>query len=91
LPKQQGCGNNSPLRKAGFSGDGDVIVVSPATPIRRGDRVVVTTAAGEVLVGEVKRRSAKTLELGSLDAGGADRALAPDDVEWIARIMWTRH
>src|SRR5437660_1052347 len=27
--------------------DGDVIVVSPATPIRRGDRVVVKTSGGE--------------------------------------------
>src|ERR1700681_4669073 len=30
--------------------DGDVIVVSPGTPIRRGDRVVVKTRGGEVMV-----------------------------------------
>ena len=56
-----------------------------------GDRVVVKTVAGELLVGELKRRNAKTLELAALDIGGADRALASDDVEWIARIVWTRH
>jgi hypothetical protein len=28
--------------------DGDIIVVSPGTPIRRGDRVVVKTSGGEV-------------------------------------------
>jgi phage repressor protein C with HTH and peptisase S24 domain len=71
--------------------DGDLIVVAPGTPIRRGDRVVVKTAAGEVLIRELRRRTAKTVELVSLDAGGMDRALAPDDVEWIARIAWTRH
>ena len=49
--------------------DGDVIVVSPGTPIRRGDRVVVKTVAGEVLIRELKRRTAKTLELAPLDAG----------------------
>ena len=43
--------------------DGDVIVVSPGTPIRRGDRVVVKTTGGEVMVKELKRRTAKTLEL----------------------------
>ena len=43
--------------------DGDIIVVSPATPIRRGDRVVVKTRGGEVMVRELKRRTAKTLEL----------------------------
>ena len=39
--------------------DGDIIVVSPGTPIRRGDRVVVKTRAGEVMVRELKRRTAK--------------------------------
>ena len=71
--------------------NGDVIVVSPGTTIRRGDRVVVKTAAGEVLIRELKRRTAKALELAPLDAGGRDRALASDEVEWIARIVWTRH
>jgi phage repressor protein C with HTH and peptisase S24 domain len=68
--------------------DGDVIVVSPGTPIRRGDRVVVKTSGGEVMVKEVKRRTAKTLELQSLNPAHADRMLAADDVEWIARIVW---
>jgi phage repressor protein C with HTH and peptisase S24 domain len=68
--------------------DGDVIVVSPATPIRRGDRVVVKTRAGEVLVKELKRRTAKTLELQSLNPVHVDRTLAAADVEWIARIVW---
>jgi phage repressor protein C with HTH and peptisase S24 domain len=69
--------------------DGDVIVVSPATAIRRGDRVVVKTVGGEVMVKEMKRRTAKTLELQSLSASQADRTLAASEVAWIARIVWT--
>jgi phage repressor protein C with HTH and peptisase S24 domain len=68
--------------------DGDVIVVSPDTPIRRGDRVVVKTTSGELMVREMKRRTAKTLELQSLNPNHADRTLAADDVEWVARIVW---
>jgi phage repressor protein C with HTH and peptisase S24 domain len=68
--------------------DGDVILVSPGTPIRRGDRVVVKTRGGEVMVKELKRRTAKTLELQSLNPAHADRALAAADVAWIARIVW---
>jgi phage repressor protein C with HTH and peptisase S24 domain len=68
--------------------DGDVIVVSPATPIRRGDRVVVKTQGGEVMVKELKRRTTKTLELASLNPVHADRTLAAADVEWIARVVW---
>ena len=68
--------------------DGDVIVVSPGTPIRRGDRVVVKTRDGEVMVREMKRRTAKALDLQSLNPSHVDRTLSAGDVEWIARIVW---
>ena len=68
--------------------DGDVLVVSPGTPVRRGDRVVVKTRGGEVMVGELKRRTAKALELQSLNPSQADRTLAAADIAWIARIVW---
>jgi phage repressor protein C with HTH and peptisase S24 domain len=68
--------------------DGDVIVISPATPIRRGDRVVVRTVGGEVMVKELKRRTARTLELASLNPAHTDRTLAAAEVAWIARIVW---
>jgi phage repressor protein C with HTH and peptisase S24 domain len=68
--------------------DGDVIVVSPGTPIRRGDRVVVKTSGGEVMVKELKRRTAKLLELASINPAHADRTLDADEVAWIARIVW---
>ncbi|HTV30485.1 MAG TPA: helix-turn-helix transcriptional regulator [Xanthobacteraceae bacterium] len=68
--------------------DGDVILVSPLAPIRRGDRVVVKTKSGEVMAKELKRRTAKTIELKSLNAQHADRTLAAADVTWIARILW---
>jgi phage repressor protein C with HTH and peptisase S24 domain len=68
--------------------DGDVIVVSPGTPIGRGDRVLVKTKAGELMVRELKRRTARTLELQSLNSNHADRTLAAGDVQWIAKIVW---
>ena len=68
--------------------DGDVILISPRAPIRRGDRVVVKTKAGEVTVATLKRRTAKALELQPLDASQAEHTMAPSDVGWIARIVW---
>jgi phage repressor protein C with HTH and peptisase S24 domain len=67
---------------------GDVIVVSPSAPIRKGDRVVVKTKADEVLVKELKRKTAKVIELKSLNAEHRDRTLQMNDVLWIARIVW---
>jgi phage repressor protein C with HTH and peptisase S24 domain len=68
---------------------GDVIVVSPAATVRKGDRVVVKTKDGEVMVKELRRRSAKSIELKSLNAEHRDRTLPTADVLWIARIVWT--
>jgi phage repressor protein C with HTH and peptisase S24 domain len=68
--------------------DGDVIIVSPSAPIRRGDRVVVRARSGEVMVKELKRRTGKSIELRSLNIAHPDRTLAAGDVLWIARILW---
>jgi len=68
--------------------DGDIIVVSPSAPIRRGDRVVVKTREGEVMAKELKRKTAKTIELKSLNTAHAERVLSMPDVLWIARIVW---
>jgi phage repressor protein C with HTH and peptisase S24 domain len=69
--------------------EGDIVIVNPESPVRRGDRVVVKTTEGEVLAKELKRRTAKTLELKSLNPEHEDRALPMESVDWIARILWT--
>jgi phage repressor protein C with HTH and peptisase S24 domain len=68
--------------------DGAVIIVSPAASIRRGDRVVVRTAAGEVTVKELKRRTPKTIELRSINPDHRERTLPVREVLWIARVLW---
>ncbi|HEY4775389.1 MAG TPA: helix-turn-helix transcriptional regulator [Xanthobacteraceae bacterium] len=68
--------------------DGTVIIVSPSAPIRRGDRVVVKTKSGEVMAKELKRKTARTIELRSLNPEHDERTLSADEVVWIARIVW---
>ncbi|MBR0736659.1 helix-turn-helix transcriptional regulator [Bradyrhizobium liaoningense] len=68
--------------------DGDIILVSPAAPIRKGDRVVVKTRTDEVAIATLKRRTAKALDLQALDASQAARTVAAADVAWVARIVW---
>ena len=67
------------------------VPLPPGTPIRRGDRVVVKTVAGEVLIRELRRRTAKALELAPFEAAEADRTPDPAEIECIPRIVWTRH
>jgi phage repressor protein C with HTH and peptisase S24 domain len=67
---------------------GDIIVISPAADIRRGDRVVVKTRKGEVMAKQVLRQTAQKLELGSLNPRHPTRSLDMSEVRWIARILW---
>jgi phage repressor protein C with HTH and peptisase S24 domain len=68
--------------------DGDMVIVSPAAPIRRGDRVVVRTADGEVMAKQLARRSARRVELRSLNPAHPDYSFDLAEVTWIHRIVW---
>jgi len=68
--------------------DGDIVIVSPSSAVRKGDRVVVKTVHGEVLVKELKRQTAKTIELRSFNTAHPDRVISARDVAWMARVVW---
>ncbi|MFZ5792650.1 MAG: S24 family peptidase [Pseudomonadota bacterium] len=67
---------------------GDLLIVSPVAPIRRGDRVVIKSRKGEVMAKELLRRTGKRIELRSLNSARDDRAFLPDELRWMARILW---
>ncbi len=68
--------------------DGTVIIVSPAAPVRRGDRAVLLTRSGELIAIELQRTSAKAIDVRSLADDHAERALPAEDIAWMARIVW---
>jgi phage repressor protein C with HTH and peptisase S24 domain len=68
--------------------DGDMVIVSPAAPIRRGDRVVVRTIGGEVMAKQLTRRSARRVELKSLNPVHPDYSFELSEVAWLHRIIW---
>ncbi|RFC65112.1 helix-turn-helix transcriptional regulator [Fulvimarina endophytica] len=68
--------------------EGDRIIVSPTASVRRGDRVVVRTRAGEVMAKILQRRTARTLELASVNPDFPVRQFAIEDIDWMARILW---
>lgn len=67
---------------------GDVVIVQPGAAVRRGDRVVVRTRAGEVMAKVLGRRNEQTVELLSCNPAHAPRKLPAPEVDWIARILW---
>lgn len=68
--------------------DGDVIVVSPSASIRRGDRVVVKTKAGEILAKQLSRQTAEHVHLVSFNPLHGGMEIGVEDIDWIARIIW---
>ncbi len=67
---------------------GDIVVVSPAAQVRVGDRVVVKTLSGEVMVKVLSKRTTRRIELTSLNPAYPMRQLEMRDIAWIARIVW---
>lgn len=68
--------------------DGDTIVLSPAASVRRGDRVLVRTVDDELFVRQLVRRSARKIEVMSINGQRVDGEVAAERVAWIHRIIW---
>lgn len=67
---------------------GDVVIVEPGAAVRRGDRIVVRTRAGEVMAKILGRRNEQSVELASLNPAYPMRAIPTAEIDWIARILW---
>jgi phage repressor protein C with HTH and peptisase S24 domain len=68
--------------------EGDLVIVSPSAPLRRGDRVVARIRDGQVMTKQLARRSARRVELKSLNPQHPDYSFDLSEVTWIHRIIW---
>lgn len=68
--------------------DGDRLLVQPSADVRKGDRIVIKTISGEIMVKELKRKSARQIELKSLNPKYDDILLGTEEILWIARVLW---
>ena len=77
------CGRREPVYR-----DGALIILSPAADIQTGNRVVVKTASGKILVKQLVHRTARKVELMPLGTAGSRRTLAAAEIAWMTRIVW---
>jgi len=68
--------------------NGDLVIVSPSAPIRRGDRVVIRTNKGELMARQLARRTAQRVELSSLSPAHPDCGFDLAELAWMHRIIW---
>lgn len=67
---------------------GDILIISPKEEIKRGDRIVLKTNAGEVMVKEVARKSATRLEVRALNPAHGENSFSVKDLAWVAKVVW---
>lgn len=67
---------------------GDRIIVAPGVAVKPGDRVVAKTVEGEVMAKVLARKTARTVELASLNPDYPVRVFRPSEIAWLARILW---
>ncbi|MGF1594535.1 MAG: S24 family peptidase [Kiloniellaceae bacterium] len=71
--------------------NGDLVVVSPAGEVSAGDRVLLRSLQGELLIAELLDRAADRLRIRSLSREHVVRELPMAQVQWFARIVWSGH
>jgi phage repressor protein C with HTH and peptisase S24 domain len=69
---------------------GDILVLSPTAQVRKGDRVVVKTKEGEVMAKVLAKKTARKVELHSVNTAYPPRTLDAGDIDWMARIVWAK-
>lgn len=67
--------------------DGTILMIALKVDYRRGDRVVVRTKDGSLVIGVVQRMTATRMELKPMSGRDAETITA-DQISWIARIVW---
>ncbi|MBI3711183.1 MAG: helix-turn-helix transcriptional regulator [Proteobacteria bacterium] len=68
--------------------DGDTLIVSPVAGLRRNDRAVVKTNAGDMLIRLFLRRGSRKVEVAAFDAPQVEQTIAVEDVAFVHRIVW---
>lgn len=78
-------------RMAPVFSPGDVLIASPDSPLRRGDRVLVLTDDGFLTGYRFKKRLAESIEFTGLATTDGDARIPVGRVVWVAKIatIWT--
>ena len=67
---------------------GDLVVVSPSSGIRRGDRILARLRDGEMIVGSLVRRTTQKVTIMPVSHVGEEIVVETRRVAWLARIIW---
>lgn len=67
---------------------GDVLLLSPKSKMQTGDRIVLKMSNGDLLIKELLKQSASSIEVASLNNKSENKKINTKDIAWTARIIW---
>ena len=70
---------------------GDLVIISPQAEIQPGDRVLLRSQQGELLIAELLDNSGGLLRLKSMSREHVVRELPRAQGQWVSRISWSGH
>lgn len=68
--------------------EGDVILVAPGHPLRRGDKVLLKTRPDGFMLGVFAKRSATTIDIRAFGQEGPPLKIRSTTVQWAGRVVW---
>ena len=68
--------------------EGDIIVLSPKSKTRVGDRVVIKTTNGEIMAKELVKQNSSRVEIKSLSPTHENRKIPTGNITWMSRVIW---
>ncbi|MEM7621075.1 MAG: helix-turn-helix transcriptional regulator [Pseudomonadota bacterium] len=71
-----------------FYRDGDILIVSPNSEMRRRDRILIKTKDEKILVGALEHKTTKAIEYKSFMDNDDKQICLMEHVQWVARILW---
>lgn len=71
--------------------DGDLVVVTPGAKVHPGDRVLLRSQQGELLIADLLDSNGGSLKVKSLSREHVVRELPLPQVQWVSRIAWSGH
>jgi len=69
---------------------GDILILTPQSSPRQGDRVIIQAKERAILIGDIKNTSGETLDILPCTAIQNEHSLPLNDIDWVARILWIR-
>ncbi len=67
---------------------GDILIISPKSKRRAGDRIIVKTKNSDIMIKELIKQTATQIEICTFKSDHENTKIQTQDIAWMGRIIW---